>query len=108
MKMYYEIHGQGEPLLLLYYFDGTGVIWKPVIEELAKQYRLIIPDLRGHGRSTNPMKEFTHRQAALDVHALLERLKINPYPRQEFSTRPAVFRKGVCANGRYDRSLRAS
>ncbi len=75
-QMYYEVHGQGKPLVLLHWFAGSGAIWKPYLPEFAKHYRLIVPDLRGHGRATNPGKEFTHRQSALDVYALLDALKI--------------------------------
>jgi len=79
MEMYYEIHGQGEPLVLLHGFTVSGVIWKPYVAELAKHYQLVIPDLRGHGRSTNPSGKFTHRQSAKDVFALLDTLKIQKY-----------------------------
>jgi pimeloyl-ACP methyl ester carboxylesterase len=44
--------------------------------DMANQYQLIIPDLRGHGRSTNPSKQFTFKQAALDMMALLDHLNI--------------------------------
>lgn len=79
MQMYYEIHGQGEPLVLLHGFTGAGSNWQPFIGDLAGAYQLIIPDLRGHGRSTNPSAEFTFRQSALDVFALLDRLGIQRY-----------------------------
>lgn len=39
-----------------------------------REYRLIQPDARGHGRSTNPDKKVAHRQCALDMLALLDRL----------------------------------
>jgi pimeloyl-ACP methyl ester carboxylesterase len=74
--MYYEIHGSGEPLLLLHGFFGCGHHWQPFIEAWAEDYQLIIPDLRGHGRSTNPTGAFTHRQAARDVFDLLDQLEI--------------------------------
>ena len=74
--MYYEIHGSGEPLLLLHGFFGCTQAWSPFIETLAEEYRLVIPDLRGHGRSTNPSGAFTHRQAARDVFELLDHLEI--------------------------------
>jgi pimeloyl-ACP methyl ester carboxylesterase len=45
-------------------------------EQLAREYRLIAPDARGHGRSTNPPKTITHRQCALDTLALLDHLDV--------------------------------
>ncbi len=39
-------------------------------------YRAIVPDFRGHGRSTNPSRAFTFRQAASDMFALLDHLSI--------------------------------
>ena len=47
-----------------------------VVAEFGKEYQLILPDLRGHGRSNNPSGKFTHRQAALDVLALLDAMNI--------------------------------
>jgi pimeloyl-ACP methyl ester carboxylesterase len=76
MQMYYVIHGQGEPLVLLHGFTGSSSDWAPFLHDLAREYQLVIPDLRGHGRSTNPSTEVTHRQAALDVFALLDHLGI--------------------------------
>src|SRR5689334_3038356 len=74
MQMYYEVYGQGEPLVLLHGFTGAGSNWQAFISDLMTDYQLIIPDLRGHGRSTNPSGEFTFRQSALDIFALLDRL----------------------------------
>ena len=74
----YEVRGDGEPLLLLHGFTGSGGDWAHVfdLEDLARRYRLVIPDARGHGRSTNPTGTFTHRQHALDTLALLDHLGI--------------------------------
>jgi pimeloyl-ACP methyl ester carboxylesterase len=85
MQMYYVIVGQGEPLLLLHGFMGVSLDWAPFTHDLASEYQLIIPDLRGHGRSTNPLTEFTHRQAALDVWALLDHLHIERFKAIGFS-----------------------
>ena len=79
MQMYYVTCGQGEPLLLLHGFTGASSDWEPFVAEFAEEYQLILPDLRGHGRSTNPLSEFTHRQAALDVWALLDHLGIGRF-----------------------------
>jgi pimeloyl-ACP methyl ester carboxylesterase len=76
LEMAYRTMGAGESLLLLHGFGGCGMAWTPLAERLAAHYRLIIPDLRGHGGTTNPRAVFTHRQAAEDVVALLDTLKL--------------------------------
>lgn len=79
MEMYYEVRGEGEPLVLLHGFTGSGVDWELIFKVPPMRFRLIIPDLRGHGRSTNPSNSFTLRQCALDVAALLDRLGIDRF-----------------------------
>lgn len=75
--LYYEIHGKGFPLLLLHGFTGSGAGLVQGFNQLGTDYQLIIPDLRGHGRSTNPSKQFTFKQAALDIVALLDHLHVS-------------------------------
>lgn len=84
--MYYETHGHGDPLLLLHGFGGSGRVWNPYISDLTNHYRVIVPDLRGHGRSTNPLDEFTHRQSARDISVLLDRLDIREVRAMGIST----------------------
>jgi pimeloyl-ACP methyl ester carboxylesterase len=72
----YDLRGDGEPLLLLHGGAGAGADWRYVFPEDPPAYRVIVPDLRGHGASTNPSGTFTFRQAALDVFDLLDRLGI--------------------------------
>lgn len=79
VQIYYEVQGDGFPLLLLHYFGNCGQAWQPFMDRLARHYRLIIPDMRGHGRSTNPSGQFTHRQSALDMFALLDQLGIQRF-----------------------------
>lgn len=76
IEMSYEVQGAGEPLLLLHGFGGCGQDWQPFVALLARHFKLIIPDLRGHGGSTNRAGRFTHRQAAADVFALLDQLGV--------------------------------
>jgi pimeloyl-ACP methyl ester carboxylesterase len=71
-----EITGTGEPLLWLHGAMGIGTDWRYVFDDPPAGYRLIAPDLRGHGASTNPSGAFTFRQCALDVRELLRRLGI--------------------------------
>jgi pimeloyl-ACP methyl ester carboxylesterase len=76
IEMYYEIRGEGEPLVLLHGGGGAGANWNLVFKTPPDGYRLLMPDLRGHGSSTNPSLAFTFRQSALDVFALLDYLGI--------------------------------
>lgn len=86
VKIYYEVHGEGEPLVLLHGFTMSHEMWSWWIEDLIKDYKLIIPDLRGHGNSTNPSNEFTHKQAAEDIYALLDSLNIEKFNGMGFSS----------------------
>jgi pimeloyl-ACP methyl ester carboxylesterase len=80
MDMYYEVMGEGPPLILLHNFLGSSQAWEqPFKVALAQAYRVVIPDLRGHGRSSNPANTFTHRQAAQDIFALLDHLQLDRY-----------------------------
>ena len=75
--LYYEERGDGEPLLLLHGGTGIGSDWQLVFTAGDPDgFRVIVPDLCGHGRSTNPSKAFTFRQAARDVFALLDGLGV--------------------------------
>ena len=74
--MYFEDVGHGPPLLLLHSGTHTTRMWDPFVEQLSAHYRLILPDLRGHGGSTNPDGVWSTRQFASDVLALLDHLGV--------------------------------
>ena len=74
--MHYQLRGDGEPLLLLHGGMGIGDDWRHVFPSDPPGYRVIVPDLRGHGRSTNPGGAFTFQQCAQDVFALLDGLGV--------------------------------
>jgi len=79
ISLHYELRGEGLPLLLLHGGTGCHADWVYAGREFfEREYRLIIPDARGHGRSTNHQPNITHRQCALDTLALLDHLKIEP------------------------------
>lgn len=75
-EMYYEDRGDGVPLLLLHGGMGVGSDWRLVFPSDPEGHRVIVPDLRGHGRSTNPGGAFTFRQCARDVSGLLDHLRL--------------------------------
>jgi len=77
IEMYYEIEGSGEPLLLLHGGTGCHENWAHAGgDQFVREYTVIKPDARGHGRTSNPQKTITHRQCALDTLALLDHLGI--------------------------------
>jgi pimeloyl-ACP methyl ester carboxylesterase len=76
VQLYFEVHGTGEPLVLLHGFSGSSKDWMASASEWGTQFQLIVPDLRGHGRSGMLSKPFRHEEAATDMLALLEHLGI--------------------------------
>lgn len=79
LRIYCELRGRGDPLVLLHGFNVSGAVWEPAVPGLRDTYRLIVPDLRGHGRSDNPSGEFSHRLVAHDLFALLDRLRVGEF-----------------------------
>lgn len=82
----YRDVGTGDPLVLLHGFQGSGAQWDPVVPDLAARYRLIIPDLRGHGASAPLDGPFLHRDAAADILALMDRLGLDRVRAMGFSS----------------------
>jgi pimeloyl-ACP methyl ester carboxylesterase len=76
VEIYYEIDGQGEPLLLLHGGFCNGTYWRAIIPALAKKYQVIVMDSRGHGRSTFDDQPITYELMASDVLGLMDHLKI--------------------------------
>lgn len=79
VELYFEVHGAGEPLLLLHGFSGSSQDWSSVTGEWGAHFQLIVPDLRGHGRSGTLAQPFRHADAATDMLALLDHLRIDRY-----------------------------
>jgi pimeloyl-ACP methyl ester carboxylesterase len=77
MQLHFDVHGEGEPLLWLHGGMGHGPDWQYIFKEPPAGYRLIAPDLRGHGRSTGATESYSFKQSALDVFALLDHLRID-------------------------------
>ncbi len=75
-EIFYRTYGSGPPLLLVHGFFSTGELWSPLIDGLSSSYRVIVPDMRGHGRSSNPSPNFVHRESATDMLALLDHLEV--------------------------------
>ena len=77
VSIHYEVHGRGEPLLLLHAGSLTAEMWQPYLAVFAEHYRVIAPDMRGHGRSDNPTGAMTYRQLADETVAFVRALDLH-------------------------------
>ncbi|MNC24685.1 3-oxoadipate enol-lactonase 2 [compost metagenome] len=73
----YSDQGQGEVIVLLHGFCGSAAYFEQVIPFLSSSYRVIAPDLRGHGASDAPLGAYSIDQMADDVFSLLNALDIS-------------------------------
>ena len=79
VDIYFEVHGTGDPLVLLSGFSGSSQDWKPSLAGWGPDFQIILPDLRGHGRSSILSAPFRHEDAALDLLALFDDLGIRTF-----------------------------
>jgi pimeloyl-ACP methyl ester carboxylesterase len=76
VNLYYEVHGQGTPLLLLHAGSLTCDSWQPYLPAFTEHYRVITPDSRGHGRSESPPGALSYRLLADDAVGLVRALGV--------------------------------
>jgi pimeloyl-ACP methyl ester carboxylesterase len=77
LKMYYEVHGSGDPVVLLHgAFMTITNNWTGWISELSKTRKVIAVEMQGHGRTADVPRDITYENFADDVAALLNYLKI--------------------------------
>jgi pimeloyl-ACP methyl ester carboxylesterase len=77
LKMYYEVHGSGDPVVLLHgAFMTITNNWAGWIGELSKTRKVIAVEMQGHGRTADIKRDSSYENLADDVAALLEHLKI--------------------------------
>src|SRR5919112_1831249 len=72
----YETMGGGEPLLLVHGLMATGEIFGPIIDALARRHTVVVPDLRGHGRSMHLEGPLTVEQHVRDLIRVIDHLDI--------------------------------
>ncbi len=80
-QIYYDVYGPAQchtgrrPVILIHGAAGTGALaWDEVAPLLARRYPVILPDCRGHGRSTNPGHSYAFREMAADLVEMVRRL----------------------------------
>ncbi|MEH2481512.1 aminoacrylate hydrolase [Nitrobacteraceae bacterium AZCC 2146] len=75
-EIHYDIHGAGEPVLLVAGLGGAASYWNPNIAAFAERYRIILHDHRGTGGSTRSEMRYTVELMAHDLLHLMDALKI--------------------------------
>ena len=76
IDMYYEVYGEGEPLLLLHGWTQSSSFWSEYIPTYAQHFKVYAIDLRGHGRTSQLTADFSIKESAKDILELLDHLKI--------------------------------
>ena len=74
--LWYDVMGQGEPLLLHHGYTASRVNWMPVAERLKDRYQIILMECRGTGESEHTQSGYEIAQYALDVVGLLDHLAL--------------------------------
>ncbi len=77
VNLYFEDRGKGIPLVFIHPPVLTGMNFKYQLEELAKDFRVIAPDLRGHGKSEASNRPFTYSLIVEDLKTMLKHLNID-------------------------------
>jgi pimeloyl-ACP methyl ester carboxylesterase len=78
LKMYYEIHGDGKPLVLLHgSYMTIDLNFAQLIPELAKKHKVIALEMQGHGRTADIARPYSYPALADDIEGLLNHLKID-------------------------------
>ena len=78
VQLYYEVHGAGEPILFMHGGGGSMASWpSEYVTELARDYRVIIAESRGHGRSADGAGPTTYGRLTFDAVRLLDHLGLD-------------------------------
>ena len=79
VRIYFEEHGRGEPLLLAYGIGGNTGMWEPNVDALSAHHRLVLWEPRGHARSDSPEdpRQVTFGHWTWDLHDLMDHLRID-------------------------------
>lgn len=72
VHMFYETHGQGEPLVLLHGGLDSNAAWGAELDTLAEHFRVVAPERRGHGHTGDVEGPLTYRVMAEDMVAFIE------------------------------------
>lgn len=77
LELYYEQHGEGDPIIFSYGWLDDCSVWNYQIETFAKNYRVILCDHRGHGKSDKPKGDYSIETLSNDLHSIIQNLNLN-------------------------------
>jgi pimeloyl-ACP methyl ester carboxylesterase len=76
-RLHVRVGGSGPAVVLLHGFGDTGDMWAPMAAALARDHRVVVPDLRGMGLSSRPEGGYDKKTQAADIRAVLDKLGID-------------------------------
>lgn len=79
-EIFYDVAGSGPPVVLLHSFPANHELWLPLAKMLSPRYRLIMPDLRGHGDSALGYGPATMQKHAMDVAGVMDSAGVDRAP----------------------------
>jgi pimeloyl-ACP methyl ester carboxylesterase len=79
-EIFYDITGSGPAVVLLHPFPVHHEFWQPVVQMLSSRYRLIMPDLRGHGESLLGNGPATMQKHAADIARVMDAAGVDRAP----------------------------
>lgn len=77
VKLNYEIKGEGKTLVLLHGWSGNSDNFRPVVDQLAQDYKVVSYDHRGHGFSEHTFKGYSLERLAKDLSELIDHLELS-------------------------------
>lgn len=78
-RIYYEEHGAGVPVIMLHGFTVDSRMWLPNVESLKENFRIILPDARGHGKSDAPETGYSRDDRVEDLRHLAAHLNLESF-----------------------------
>jgi pimeloyl-ACP methyl ester carboxylesterase len=78
IDLYYEITGDGEPLLFIHGLGSSCRDWEQQVRFFARRYKVIVFDVRGHGKSGKPPGPYSMPLFAMDTAKMLQALGVGP------------------------------
>lgn len=75
-KIYYEVYGEGQPLIFLHGYSLSSKHWQPYVTDFYKDYKVYLIDLTGHGKSDAFKEDLSFKSVAEDLNALMAHLKL--------------------------------